>query len=95
MTTTSTFTTLNYCGFAPTRTSIRTHRQQGSPRWPVGPPPGAALFELRATLDDFELRGQPVRAAFVAAVSRMHTDGAVPEVALARDALDQADATRS
>jgi len=61
--------------------------------WPARQ--GAALFELRATLDDFELRGQPVRAAFVAAVSRMHTDGAVPEVALARDALDQADATRS
>jgi tetratricopeptide (TPR) repeat protein len=56
---------------------------------------GAALFELRATLDDFELRGQPARAALVAAVSRMPTDGAMPEVALARAALDQADATRS
>jgi hypothetical protein len=57
--------------------------------------PGAALFELRATLDDFELRGEPARAALVAAVSRMPTDGAMPEVALARAALDQADATRS
>jgi hypothetical protein len=56
---------------------------------------GAALFELRATLDDFELRGEPARAALVAAVSRMPTDGAMPEVALARAALDQADATRS
>ena len=56
---------------------------------------GAALFELRATLDDFELRGQPARAALVAAVSRMPTNGAMPEVALARTALDQADATRS
>jgi hypothetical protein len=56
---------------------------------------GAALFELRATLDDFELRGQPARAALAAAVSRMPTDGAMPEVAFARAALDQADATRS
>jgi hypothetical protein len=56
---------------------------------------GAALFELRATLDNFELRGQPGRAALAAAVSRMPTDGAMPEVALARAALDQADATRS
>jgi hypothetical protein len=56
---------------------------------------GAGLFELRATLDDFQLRGQPARAALVAAVSRMPTDGAMPEVALARAALDQADAARS
>ncbi len=56
---------------------------------------GAALFELSATLDDFELRGQPARVALGAAVSRMPTDGAMPEVALARAALDQADATRS
>jgi len=51
---------------------------------------GAALFELRATLNDFELRGQPARAALVAAVSRSPTDGAMPEVALARAALNQA-----
>jgi class 3 adenylate cyclase/tetratricopeptide (TPR) repeat protein len=56
---------------------------------------GAALFELRATLDDFELRGQLARAALVAAVGRMPTDGAMAEVAFARAALDQADATRS
>jgi hypothetical protein len=56
---------------------------------------GAGLFELRATLDDFQLRGQPARAALVAAVSRMPTDGAMPEVALARAALDQADAAHS
>lgn len=51
---------------------------------------GAALFELRATLDDFELRGQPARAALVAAVGRMPADGAMPEEALARAALEQA-----
>lgn len=56
---------------------------------------GAALFELRATLDDFELRGQPARGALVAALGRMPTDGAMPEVALARAALVRADATRS
>jgi tetratricopeptide (TPR) repeat protein len=56
---------------------------------------GAALFELRATLDDFELRGRPARVALAAAVSRMPRDGAMPEVALARAALDHADATRS
>jgi hypothetical protein len=34
---TSTFTTLNYRGFASTHTSIRTHVQQGSPRRPSWP----------------------------------------------------------
>jgi hypothetical protein len=43
----------------------------------------------------FELRGQLARAALVAAVGRMPTDGAMAEVAFARAALDQADATRS
>jgi hypothetical protein len=56
---------------------------------------GAALFELRATLDDFELRGQPARAALVAAAGRMPQDSAVSEVALVRAVLDRADATRS
>jgi class 3 adenylate cyclase len=56
---------------------------------------GAALFELRATLDDFELRGQPARGALVAAVSRMPPGGAMPEVALARSTLNQAEAMRS
>jgi hypothetical protein len=51
---------------------------------------GPALFELRATLDDFELRGQLARAALVAAVGRMPADGAMPEVASARAALEQA-----
>jgi hypothetical protein len=56
---------------------------------------GAALFELRATLDDFELRGQLARAALVAAVGRMPADGTMAEAAFARAALDQPDATRS
>jgi class 3 adenylate cyclase/tetratricopeptide (TPR) repeat protein len=56
---------------------------------------GAALFELRAALDDFELRGQPARPALIAAVCRMPTDGAMPEVARARAALDRADVKSS
>ena len=42
---------------------------------------GATLFELRAALDDFELRGQPAGAALVYAASRMPTDSAFPELA--------------
>jgi len=42
---------------------------------------GATLFELRAVLDDFELRGEPARAALVDAASRMPTDSAFPELA--------------
>ena len=49
---------------------------------------GASLFELRAALDDFELRGEPAHAALAAAVSRMPTDTAMPEVARARAAMD-------
>ena len=32
---------------------------------------GATLFELRAALDDFELRGEPARAALADAASRI------------------------
>ena len=42
---------------------------------------GATLFELRAALDDFELRGEPARPAFVDAASRMPTGSAFPELA--------------
>jgi class 3 adenylate cyclase len=44
---------------------------------------GATLFELRAALDDFELRGKPARAGIAAAVSRMPTDSAMPELSRA------------
>ncbi len=47
---------------------------------------GATLFELRAALDDFELRGEPARAALVDVVSRFPRDIAWPELARA-DAL--------
>ena len=48
---------------------------------------GAHLFELRAALDGFELHGVASHAALAAAVSRMPTDSAMPEVARARAAL--------
>ena len=47
---------------------------------------GATLFELRAALDDFELRGEPARAALVDAASRIPTDSAWPELARAEAA---------
>ena len=49
---------------------------------------GATLFELRAALDDFELRGEPARAAVVDAVSRFPVNNAWPELARAQAALD-------
>jgi class 3 adenylate cyclase/tetratricopeptide (TPR) repeat protein len=52
---------------------------------------GATLFELRAALDDFELRGQPARATLVDATSRFPGDRAWPEFARAQGVLDQFD----
>jgi hypothetical protein len=48
---------------------------------------GATLFELRAALDDFELRGQPARAALIDAASRIPTNNAWPELVRAQAAL--------
>ena len=48
---------------------------------------GATLFELRAALDDFELRGQPACDALVDAVSRFPADSASPELARAEALL--------
>ena len=48
---------------------------------------GATLFELRAALDDFELRGQPAGAALADAVSRFPADSAFPELARAEALL--------
>ena len=50
---------------------------------------GATLFELRAALDDFELRGEPARAALADAVSRIPTDSAFPELARAQASLSE------
>ena len=48
---------------------------------------GATLFELRAALDDFELRGEPARAALADAASRIPADSAFPELARVEAAL--------
>jgi tetratricopeptide (TPR) repeat protein len=48
---------------------------------------GAPLFELRAALDDFDLRGEPARADLAVAVGRMPVDSALPELVRARHIL--------
>ena len=48
---------------------------------------GATLFELRAALDDFELRGQPARAALIDAAGRIPADNGWPELARAEAGL--------
>jgi class 3 adenylate cyclase/tetratricopeptide (TPR) repeat protein len=49
---------------------------------------GATLVELRAAFDDFELRGEPARAALVDVAGRI-PDGTWPELVDARLALDR------
>jgi class 3 adenylate cyclase/tetratricopeptide (TPR) repeat protein len=48
---------------------------------------GAPVFELRAAADDFELVGEPARAALVDALSRFPADQSWPELARARALL--------
>jgi predicted ATPase len=50
---------------------------------------GATLFELRAALDDFELRGKPARTALADAVGRLPAGSAFPELARARASLSE------
>ena len=47
---------------------------------------GATLFELRAALNDFELRGEPARAALSDVAGRFSADSRLPELARARPA---------
>jgi predicted ATPase len=56
---------------------------------------GAPLFELRSALDDFELRGEPARDALAAAISRMPTDSAMPELARARVVVESTNPKQS
>ena len=49
---------------------------------------GATFFELRAAVDDFDLRGEPARAAVVDAAGRIPTDSRPPELTRARAALE-------
>jgi class 3 adenylate cyclase/tetratricopeptide (TPR) repeat protein len=48
---------------------------------------GARLFELRASLDDFDLRGEPARNHLIDAVEKMPRNSPLPELARARVAL--------
>jgi tetratricopeptide (TPR) repeat protein len=48
---------------------------------------GAPLFELRAALDDFELRGDLARAVLADAAARLPADSGLPEVARAQALL--------
>ncbi len=48
---------------------------------------GAWLFQLRASLDDFELRGEPARSHLIDSLAEMTVDSAPPEVSRARAAL--------
>ena len=48
---------------------------------------GGTLFELRAALDDVELRGQSSRDGLVDAVSRFPADSGFPELARAEELL--------
>ena len=48
---------------------------------------GAHIFELRAAADDFELVGEPARAALLEACARMPTDQTWPDLARARALL--------
>jgi class 3 adenylate cyclase/tetratricopeptide (TPR) repeat protein len=50
---------------------------------------GAPLFELRAALDDFQLRGQPAREALIDAAGRLVRDSPLPELARAREILGE------
>jgi hypothetical protein len=47
----------------------------------------APLFELRAAIDDFELRGDTARAGLAAAAACLPADSALPEVARAKALL--------
>jgi class 3 adenylate cyclase/tetratricopeptide (TPR) repeat protein len=48
---------------------------------------GARLFEIRSSLDDFDLRGEPARKHLVDAVEKLPKDCRLPELARARAAL--------
>jgi class 3 adenylate cyclase/tetratricopeptide (TPR) repeat protein len=48
---------------------------------------GATVFELRSTLDDFELRGERASVALNDVLGRVPSDSALPEVARARKLL--------
>jgi hypothetical protein len=56
--------------------AIRVARQQG-----------ADLYEIRAALDDFELRGEPARAALISVADRFAAGSPLPEAKRSLSAL--------
>jgi hypothetical protein len=53
----------------------------------IGQAQGAPVYELRAAADDFELLGDPARAALEDAIRRFPSDQSWPELARARALL--------
>ena len=62
-----------------TSTPAPRHRRRRRP----GRPSGATLFELRAALDGFDLRGEPACRALATALTRLPADSASPEASRA------------
>jgi hypothetical protein len=49
---------------------------------------GATVFQLRAAIDGYRMRGQPARAALVEAIDQFPADSTFPELLLARALFD-------
>jgi hypothetical protein len=85
-------TTPTCCGYAPIPTPTQTTPSRHHRRRRTRPPPGRdPVGELRAALDDFELRGEPPRTLLTDAASRIPADSPLPELARARAAINQTD----
>ena len=81
-------TTPNCCGRGLTPVRTRTRALRASPLpGDLARRQGAWLFQLRASLDDFQLRGEPARCHRIDALAKMTVDSALPEVLRARAAL--------
>jgi class 3 adenylate cyclase/tetratricopeptide (TPR) repeat protein len=72
---------------AKTHDNLAARRAEINGALELGRRQGATLFELQAALDDFELRGQPARAALIDAASRIPSNNAWPELVRAQAAL--------
>ena len=89
-------TTPNCCGYALTPTPTALPNQptcQQRSNWPVDRVP--SLFELRSSLDNFELQGRTAHAALADVLSRMPANSTLPESARARAAIALANSGHS
>jgi hypothetical protein len=76
------------CAYALTRQPTRINAMRNSLQHGSLPRrQGFTWLELRAALDDFELRGEPAREALVDVVGRMPAGGDAPELARAQELL--------